>query len=48
VTTITLYSSTVLRTRRRAAVLGTSLAGLYGVLFVLVQLQTGVRRDCPG
>ena len=40
VTTITLYSSTVLRTRRRAAVLGTSLAGLYGVLFVLVQLQT--------
>lgn len=37
---ITTYSATVLRTRGRATVLGLSLTTLYGVLFVLVQLQT--------
>ena len=37
---ITTYSATVLRTRGRAATLGASLGVLYGVLFVLVQLQT--------
>ena len=34
------YSSAVLGTRRRAAVLAAALAVLYAVLFVLVQLQT--------
>jgi inner membrane protein len=34
------YSATVLRTRKRTAVLTTALAGLYGVLYVLVQLQS--------
>ncbi len=34
------YSATVLATRRRAAVLLASLAALYGVLYVLVRLET--------
>lgn len=34
------YSATVLRTRGRAVVLGGVLTGLYGLLYVLVQLQT--------
>ena len=37
---ITSYSASVLRTRQRAGILGTALVVLYGVLFVLVRLET--------
>ena len=37
---ITSYSAVVLHTRRRGAMLGSALGLLYGVLYVLVQLQT--------
>jgi inner membrane protein len=36
---VTIYGRSVLRSRRRALTLGSLLAGLYGLLFVLLQIQ---------